>query len=183
MLTRLIAIGTAGVVATTMPAPSSAQGAPLELHGKSIVLGWTETRTQRRAGSDAPFRQVGIAQSLSVYVSSQGRLFSRRTATNPKGGGGKREGVGATGRSATGGVRSSRFEGGKLVVSTELADGARLITVSFSGGGCAAGIVVAREAGRATMRVKSFADGGMIEVQSVTAGGASCSIRQGNVFQ
>lgn len=183
MLARLIAIGTAGVIAGLAPVAAQAQGAPAGLHGKSIILAWIENRMQRPAGSDASFRQVGIAQSLSVYVSSQGRLFSRRTATNPKGGGGKREGTGDTGRSATGGVRSSSFEGSNLVVRTELAGGARLINVSFSGGGCTASIVVARESGRPTMRVKSFAHGGMIEVQSVTADGVKCSLREGNVFQ
>lgn len=172
------------MLAALVPVRAPAQDAPSQLHGKSIVLGWTETRMQRRAGSGSEYQSRAIAQSLSVYVSSQGRLFSRRTATNPKGAGGKREGVGEAGQSATGGLRNSRFQGGTLVVSTELAGGARLIAVSFGDGfaTCTASVIVAREAGRQTMQIKSLADGGMIEVQSVTASAPSCAIRAGNVF-
>jgi hypothetical protein len=172
------------MLAVLVPVRAPAQNAPPQLHGKSIVLGWTETRMQRRAGSGGEYQSRAIAQSLSVYVSSQGRLFSRRTAATAKGGGGKREGVGETGQSATGGLRNSRFQGGNLVVSTELAAGARLVTVSFGDGfsSCTASVTIAREAGRQTMQVKSFADGGMIEVQSVSASAPSCAIRAGNVF-
>jgi hypothetical protein len=181
---RLLPTAAVGMFAALVPVRAPAQNAPSQLHGKSIVLGWTETRMQRRAGSGGDYQSRAITQSLSVYVSSQGRLFSRRTATNPKGAGGKREGVGEAGQSATGGLRNSRFQGGNLVVSTELAGGARLVTVSFGGGfsSCTASVTIAREAGRQTMQVKSFADGGMIEVQSVTASAPSCSIRAGNVF-
>jgi hypothetical protein len=180
----LLSTATIVMLAALVPVRASAQGVPSQLHGKSIVLSWTENRLQRRVGSGGEYQSRAIAQSLSVYVSSQGRLFSRRTVTNPKGAGGKREGVGETGQSATGGLRNSRFQGGNLVVSTELGGGARLVTVSFGDGfsSCTANVTVAREAGRQTMQVKSFADGGMIEVQSVTASAPSCSIRAGNVF-
>jgi hypothetical protein len=180
---RLPSTAAVAMLAVLVPVRASAQNAPPQLHGKSIVLGWTETRMQRRAGSGGEYQSRAITQSLSVYVSSQGRLFSRRTAATPKGGG-KREGVGETGQSATGGLRNSRFQGGNLVVSTELAGGARLVTVSFGDGfsSCTASVTIARETGRQTMQVRSFADGGMIEVQSVTASAPSCAIRAGNVF-
>jgi hypothetical protein len=43
-------------------------------------------------------------------------------------------------------------------------------------------IAAVLEAGNRTMQVKSFADGGMIEVQSVTASATACTLREGNVF-
>lgn len=183
MICRTVALSTIGMIAALIPVPSFAQGAPSQLYGKSITVAWTENRMQRREGSGAEFKPRGIAQSLSVYISSQGRLFSRRTARG-KGGGGKRENVGEGGQSPTGGLLSTRFQAGTLVVSAELGGGARLITASFDNGfsGCTGNVRMAREAGRETMRIKSFADGGTIEVQSVTATSATCSIKEGNVF-
>ena len=180
---RTAMVAALGGCSALMPVHVQAQGAPPGLYGKSIILAWTENRTQRPAGSGADFKTRSITQSLSIYVSSQGKLFSRRNAAGPKGGG-KREGVGAEGRSGTGGLRDTGFEGDNLVVRTELADGARLITTSFTGtfSGCVATVRIARESGKKTMQVKSFADGRMIEVQSVSATTPTCSVRAGNVF-
>jgi hypothetical protein len=181
---RTILITVAGGISALMPAHVQAQGAPSGLYGKSIVLTWSENRSQRLAGSGAPFKMRSIGQSLSIYVSSQGRLFNRRNATNPKGHRGKKEGIGGNGRTSNGGLRNTRFHGDNLVVAAELAGGARLITASFAGNfsSCTATIRVARETGRHTMQVRSLVSGEMIEIESVSATNPTCSVREGNVF-
>ena len=184
MIAHVVWMATLGMMVALMPGRAVAQDAPAGLYGKSIVLAWTENRMQRLAGSGGEFRPRAIAQSLSIYVSSQGRLFNRRSATNRKGDAGKREGVGETGHSATGGLRDTRFQGDSLVISTELGSGARLMTVAFTNGfsGCSAKLSIAREAGKQTMQVKSLADGRAFEVQSVTADALTCAVKDGNVF-
>jgi hypothetical protein len=181
---RIIWLAATGMTVALTPHSTSAQDTPAGLRGKSIVMNWTENRIQRVVGSSDEFRPRAIAQSLSVYVSTEGRLFSRRGMTNPKGDSGKREGVGQTGTSATGGLRDSRFQGDTLIVSTELGTGARLITVSFTNGfsSCTAAINVAIEAGKPTLTVKSLADGRTFEVKAVSADAVSCSMSSGNVF-
>src|SRR6516165_160190 len=57
-----------------------AMAAPGELYGKSVVVSWSENREESARGSSEK-RQLTASQSLSVYVSSTGRLFSRREAT------------------------------------------------------------------------------------------------------
>ncbi len=47
---------------------------------------------------------------------------------------------------------------------------------------CAASAIFGREAGVTTFTFKSISTRRMIEAQSVTASGGTCTIKQGNVF-
>ena len=63
---------------------TAAMAAPKELYGKSIVISWSEDRVQRQVGETA-FQSRSIAGGLSVYVSSQGNIFNRTSASNTQG--------------------------------------------------------------------------------------------------
>ena len=56
--------------------PAAAADPPKELFGKSIVVMWSEMRSQRNVGHPN-FRDVTASQALSVYVSLNGRVFNR----------------------------------------------------------------------------------------------------------
>lgn len=164
------------------PTAARAEGAPAALLGKSIVASWTETRMQR-FDREGPFIQRAIPQSLSVYISSEGRLFSRRSAVDKKGRTGSTHAVGSSGRSRSGGERLAQFSGGTLTVSASVGSGARAITISFNDNfsACTASVVLGRTDGQ-TIRITSLVSGRPLEIRSATTSGESCAIRNGNVF-
>jgi hypothetical protein len=181
-LERFIA---AALLFAFVPTTVLAASAPTQLRGKSIVVTWTEARLQRRLG-EGQFQRKNIPQSLSVYVSSKGTLFSRRTAT---GGGrsarsGSRDAIGRQATTSTGGARILKFNGHTLTALGGVEQGARAVRVNFDDGfsSCTADVILGRQSGAATMRIKSLVNGETIEIQSARIGGANCSVRAGNVF-
>src|ERR1700752_3392952 len=57
---------------------SSALSAPQQLYGKSIIIGWQEERLQT-ADTETQPRPVTVIGGMQIYVSDQGRPFSRMT--------------------------------------------------------------------------------------------------------
>ena len=64
--------------ALAVATPAYAEQAPAALRGNSVVVAWQEVRLQRNVG-ELDFRSVQASHSLSLYVSSVGRVFSRMT--------------------------------------------------------------------------------------------------------
>lgn len=160
----------------------TAQAAPPQLYGKSVVVSWTESRVQRNAG-EMQWRSVSVQVGENIYVSTAGRLFSRMTFASHRGSG-SMEQVGASGRSSTGGTRVVQFQGHSLVTMAMFHGGARHIQINFDTGfsGCSASVILGRAAGAGTFTLKGAISGGVIEVQSQSVSGATCSLRDGNVF-
>src|SRR5690242_1423614 len=73
--------------------------APPQLRGKSVTASWTEERVQRLSG-EADFSSRSIPQTLSVYISNEGRVFAKRTAF--AGGGSSRRPRGSGSRESVG---------------------------------------------------------------------------------
>jgi hypothetical protein len=166
-----------------MPAAVHAQSAPTGLRGKSVIVSWIEDRSLRAVG-EATFRQNRATFSRSIYISTEGRPFVRTTVT-PGRRTGSAEAVGEGGRSFAGGALEVRFQGRILIMTTTMtAGGARRLTVEFADGfdSCTARVVTAKETGAKVIRGKSLVTGRPMEVQSVTASGATCTVRSGNVF-
>lgn len=159
-----------------------AQNAPPELRNKSVVVSWTENRSFRKASEQA-FHDQALPRSMSVYISSAGRPFTRM-ATSPGRRAGSVDFVGASGASNARGVRVTSFGSHSMSFTSSMTGGARQITVQFVGGNssCTANVVMAKQAGGDIIRSKSYVTGEQLEIRSVTASGASCSIRDGNVF-
>lgn len=169
----LIVIGTGSALA---------QGAPAQLRGKSVTAGWTEERVQR-VGGMGEFVPKSFAHSLSAYISSEGRVFARRTVF----GGGKRgnrtgqsSSVGAEGE----GGQQARVSGRTLIVTTQFAGGLRLIRIEFNAdfSGCTANVVLGRENGTAIARGHSLINGKMLEIKEAHVTNTSCAMQAGNVF-
>lgn len=163
------------------PVPVAAQSAPESLRNKSFVVNWIAKRSLRVVG-EGDFRDTLIPFTLSVYVSSAGRPFSRITATPRRSG--SAEAVGTSGASYSGGSRQVRFSGSTIeIIASAQSGGARRVTISVSGGACSASVVVGRDVGGdGVIRAKSLASGKAIEIRSVEITGTSCSVRDGNVF-
>lgn len=169
------------LAAALAPTAAPAQ-APQALRGKSVTASWTETRSQR-LGGQGEFVDRSYSQSLSVYISEAGRAFAKRTVMSQRGKrkSGKASSVGEN----PGGGQSARVQGRSIMVTTQFAGGARLvrIDVDASGSGCSASVVLGRENGRGIAVGRSLIDKRKLEIKAATASAATCSIRDGNVFE
>jgi hypothetical protein len=168
-------------VAAVWPTLATAQTAPSELRGKSIIASWSETRLQR-LGDEKEFSQRSFPMKLSAYVSSEGRVFAKRVVSSGRGG--NRSGsVSSVGENQSGG-QTARFSGRNLNIFSRFSGGARMVRIDFdqSFSSCQANIVLGRENGTGTMRSRSLISGANLEIQSSTISGASCAVQSGNVF-
>ncbi|MCS3731574.1 hypothetical protein [Bradyrhizobium betae] len=163
--------------------PALAQSAAPQLRGKSVTAGWTEERLQRLGGM-GEFAPKSFSHTLSAYVSSEGRVFARRTVY---GGGrgrpktGQASSVGSDGA----GSQQARLSGRSLIVTTQFAGGVRLVRIEFNAdfSGCTANVVLGRENGTAIARGRSLINGASLEIKEAHVSNTSCSIQAGNVFE
>lgn len=173
---RLLAAGFAALVST------HAAAAPANLYGKSVVVSWTEERQQKIVGEET-MRNVSRHAQFSVYISDQGRPFSRMSYSfaNNRGAlrSGARDRVGGEG----GGGRNVSFSGNTMNVTMKMGDGgARNLVVSLSGDSCSAQVIVGKAEGASRIRTTSMVSGNQMEIQSIRSSGASCRVQSGNVF-
>ena len=157
--------------------------APRQLYGKTVVIGWNEYRVQRC--DDGETKRGHTASSLLVYVSENGRLFTR---LHRRGGGGRSNSndldpQGGNNRSGTGSASNlnASFEGATLAVQNSMQSGARRIQATFNGGftGCSLQVMFGKEGG-SDIRHRTM-DGKMCNIVSTEVSGNSCSIRSGNL--
>jgi hypothetical protein len=155
---------------------------PAQLTGKSVVISWTENRTQRTVESGRVL-QVSNKFQASIYISSAGRLFTR-IAVNGTRGTGSQDQVGAEGANQSGGASVAQLNGSSLVINSAFSGGARHVEADFDSGfsSCAAKVILGKTNAGGTFRMKSLINGKEIEVLSSTVSAASCSIHDGNVF-
>jgi hypothetical protein len=154
--------------------------APAQLQGKSVVVSWSENRTQRR-NDEAQLRTVNVSVELLLYVSTAGRVFSRM---NRRLGGQSASRERLPGESLTGGAGRTSFQDRRLIIDSQYrGSGARRVVVSFDGGygSCSAEIIQGKESGQ-PMRMKSMINQNRLEVHSISIASPSCRVRDGNVF-
>jgi len=174
----------AGILVIMLFAPLAAQAAPKALYGKSVTVSWSENRSQRAVGQEPAFRPVSIAQRFTVYVSTEGNIFKRIFSMTPDGRqSGTKDRVGASGSGATG-SSSLQFQGNAMIATASNGGYCMRIQVNFDPGfgSCTAQVIGARQSGSKSVMLPSVASGATIEVESVSAGPASCAIGQGNPF-
>jgi hypothetical protein len=174
-----------GVVAISTVA-AHAGSAPKELYGKSITVQWSESVTGRTA-ADQITQNWLTSGLMSIYISSAGRPFVRRSVRNMLAG---RTGRGAGSRSfdtapdqsSSGAKDRVDVQGHLIVVYSEFHSGARRIAIDLGGAptGCNATVVNGRQAGKNI--VHQTGGHGLVEVTSVHIESVTCSIREGNVF-
>lgn len=151
--------------------------APQSFYGKTLRVTWNETRSQRVQG-EGEFKSSSVPLSFTVYVSSKGQIFRRLTSSSSHATGSK-DRVGASGADSQG-AGSVSFQGNTLVYTANNGGLGRRLRVTFDGGSsCSAEVLTGTSGSQA---VRSNATGKMMEVQSVSAGAASCSVQDGNAF-
>ncbi len=160
---------------------SLAASPPAQLQGKSVIVTWTEKRVQRPLDEEK-VRNVTISVGLDLYVSDQGRIFSRIRRQNEAQKSAKRDLL--PGESLTAHAGDMQFEGRSLVIDSKYASGARRIVVAFDDGysGCTASIIHGKEGGVQKMIMTSMINKKKLEVHSIEVLAPRCSVRQGNVF-
>ena len=149
---------------------------PNQLQGKSVVVDWSEKRMQRPEGNPE-FRSITLSMELSLYVSTEGRVFNRLVSNSGRN-------LQAPGPPQTGG-RLPDFNGRTMTITQPLRGLARQIIVEFDEdfANCTASTTVGIESGASSGFITAFGTGVRMEVKSVSASDASCSVKKGNVFQ
>jgi hypothetical protein len=174
-LATIVAIMAAVLASQTVPASADA---PRQLYNKTVQINWTTSVVQR--GADGQTRNVAVAVSHTVYVSSAGRLFERGSRSTPKG---KKQSDNApdAAQNAGGEATGLHFQGNQLVGNTAFAQGARRFVATFdsSFSSCSVAVMFGREGGGLK---RKGVTGEMLTIDSMTASGESCSIRDGNPF-
>jgi len=159
----------------------SAQAAPQGFYGKTVRVYWNEARSQRVQGEGA-FKSVSIPLSFTVYVSTKGQLFKRLTSTTASGRAtGSKDRVGDAGSGADG-AGAVTFQGNTLIATGNNHGLGRRIRITFDGSSSCSAEVLTGKAGAGAATVRSNATGKMLELESVSAGPASCSVQDGNAF-
>lgn len=182
---------TIAVIAAALPWMSlPAMAAPNQLYGKSISIVWQEDRVQERVG-EGQSESVQALGEMKVYVSEQGRPFSRLTMgrVNRRG---KFRSANADAVDGVGNrpdqrsfVRDVRFSGHTMaVIQHRGPDGAVQVLATFDDGfqSCTARVTIGKSPGAQAMRVRSLISGRAIIIHSAKTSGESCRIQNGNVF-
>ena len=173
----MIAAGLA-VALVGLPAASAFADAPRQLDNKTIQISWSVSTV--RVESDGQRKSIPVAASHTIYISAAGRLFHRGSRSAKAGRKQSDNAPGST-RNAGGEASAVRFSGNKLIGSTAFAQGARQFVATFDPGfsSCTVTVAFGREGGGMKRR---GIDGKMATIESMTASGESCSIRDGNPF-
>ena len=174
----LLAAG--ATIAVTIPG-AAGPGAPPQLLNKTVVLSWSSAGTARSdAGRSITY---SIDHKMTIYISSAGRQFTRYSRSNRIGGtAGSGDIDPGSKKSPSGRARDARFQGNRLIVSTEWFSGASQMTATFdaSFSSCTLSVTAGRTGG-AALRAKG-PDGVMYTLDSYSTVGPSCSVQNGNVF-
>ncbi len=186
---RIDALGcAAGVVLALAGSPGLARAetatAPALLHGKSFVVSWLENRIQRHVGEPS-FRPVRGHQTLSIYVSSAGRVFSRLTFATAAGTASVERVQGDITKNPQFRQWASSFGDNTMSLSQTFRNAKRLLEVEFDGTlkDCKAKVSYVPESGAGTSFAFSPITKKTVEFQSIAMSGESCAVRDGNVFQ
>ena len=157
-----------------------AADAPAALKGKSVVVTWTETRQQRHVG-EPNFHSVDAGHNLSMYISTAGRVFSRQTNTTRTGSGATEQVSGESGGAYP--TRTPLFAGHSMTMVGETKGGARRTLIEFDASfeSCSARVATAFQSGKTSVSLSPITKK-YVEIKSVTANGASCSVKSGNVL-
>ena len=175
--TFLVALASLGS-ASAAPASNAPQG----LQGKSVVIEWPEARVQRREGADS-FHDVDADMQISLYFSTEGRVFGRVTPT-------------VRGKTANVDQRIGDSEGKRPWAVAFNGTSASFFMPFFKKAAvrnasidfdaafstCAARISYGRLSAADVIRAYSPITNLWVEIKSVTPGSASCAVRSGNIF-
>jgi hypothetical protein len=155
-----------------------AEQIPAALRAKSVVLSWSDSRTVK----DTADRQKNVDQTseIKLYVSEQGRVFSRfeRQAGRSD----------AKTLSQVSGAPDNylhwRFENGALTADQHFSKGARRVFIGFSDAfhNCSIKVMHGKQVGAQTIHYQDYNTGEEYEILTIVVTSTSCSIQEGNIF-
>jgi hypothetical protein len=181
MKVHLIAIA---LLASFFASQATAQNAPAALRGKSVIASWTEVRLQRLGGM-GEFTERSVAHTFNAYISSEGRVFAKRTVYSS--GSGRRRGSGSKSSVGenSGGNQQAQIRGQSLIITESfISGGARMAKIDFdqSFSSCTANVILGRESAQGIAHGRSMISGQALEIKSAKVTNTSCAVRSGNVF-
>jgi hypothetical protein len=180
----LIAAGLVAILAV----PVKAATPPQQLFNKSILLNWSEGRSQQFP--DGRENHVVVHSTTHIYVSGAGRMFLQSGRERINRSGKTIASVGAT-SSPDGSFRTANqhyksavsFDGRTFTSVLKYESGARRVMATFDEGfrSCTLSVVHGKEEG-SPGHVQRGMTGRLLLVKKVDISGATCSVKDGNVF-
>ena len=144
---------------------------------KTIDIGWVSAGSSRLV-SDCATVRFNNTHQYTIFVSSAGRVFMRRSFTSlGRGGGSDRAEIGPEQRSRN---ASIRFAGNTLVGTAVQPSGAVQFVVSFDAGYTACNLHVTYGRAGAARLVTRGPDGSSYEIDVIQALQPTCRITDGN---
>lgn len=172
-----------GILVTMNPS-NAVEGPPQQLLGKSVVVTWSENRIQRAEG-ESKFREVNATHSMSIYIGSSGRIFSRLTNTMGLGSGHIDHIQERSAGDPNVRKQSATFTARSMTMDQPFRKGGmRHLLIDFGDkfDNCSAKLSYVTEAGSLTSLARSPITNKMVEMKSIIMSGETCSISTGNVF-
>jgi hypothetical protein len=160
---------------------AAAQGVPRQLYGKTVVYSFTLAQQLKRPDGSMLSNRVTFASA--AYLSTEGRIFLRKSRSNAASGRSDRgELAPGAASTSTGRTAQAVFEGGRLVVTTAMTSGAVREVVSFTPGfaGCSVNVIRGKAGSNLVNR---GIDGVMYEVISLETVAQSCALKDGNALE
>jgi hypothetical protein len=173
------------VLGITVQVAAGTAAPPTSLYGKSVVISWSETR-QRRDVGQSHIDLLERNESLSIYVGTAGRVFSRLSSAARIVGGRGWTNLSEEVAGDTGTQRVPSFSGRSMTLFLPSfgGTGVRRVLVDFDAGFgvCNAKVGYAWQAGHTTPTIQGRDSKTFLELLAVNVRAAVCSVQNGNVF-
>jgi hypothetical protein len=171
-------------------AVDSAAEVPQPLRGKSIVVGWVETRQQQFP--DGTKSQRVVRTAFAMYFSTAGRKFSKsvRFTLDQRG----REQFATAHSRGPGGsliktsnvryLPTGRFVGRNYISTVKYESGARQITIAFDEAyrACTLSLTHGKEAGAPGLVMRG-SSGRLLLLTSIDISSPTCAVQDGNAME
>jgi hypothetical protein len=171
-------------------ATASEAEVPHALRGKSILVGWTETRQQEFP--DGTKNQRVVRTAFAIYFSTAGRKFSKSTRFTLDRRG--REQFATAHSRGPGGsliktsnvryLSTGRFVGRNYVSTVKYESGARQITIAFDEAfrSCTVSLTHGKESGAPGLVMRG-SSGRLLLLTSIDICAPNCSVKDGNAME
>jgi hypothetical protein len=157
---------------------SRAEQAPAGLRGRSLVLSWSDARTVKDMAGQQ--KNVNQTSEIKLYVSDQGRVFSRfERHTHPND-----EKIMTQVSGAPNNYLHWRFENGNLIADQQFTKGVRRVTIGFTGGfsNCSVTVLHGKEVGAQAIHYNDYNTNAEYEIITIAVTATSCAMQEGNIF-
>jgi hypothetical protein len=167
-----------GVCGLYFTGSSHAEPVPTFIRGKSVLLSWSDERTVKDMVGNT--KSVKQTSELKLYVSDQGRVFSRFDRHTH----GSVAGTVTQVSGAPDNYLHWQFEHGSLVADQRFIRGVRRVAISFGAGArdCSVKVLHGKEAGAQSIHYRDYNTDVELEIVTIEVTATTCSVQDGNVF-